>query len=131
MNDPPLAEKMRELDLLCDEPEGEDDKDEEERHAHGGSGTDHDKTAEDANEDEEDLDVSLLQAGQLAGDEVEGEGEAARGVQKEEDGVVGDGIQEKAVDAVMKEEVNGGEEEKGINRFGEPLNADDAIQQLV
>ena len=31
----------------------------------------------------------------------------------------------------MKEEVNGGEEEKGINRFGEPLNADDAIQQLV
>ena len=131
MNDAPLAEKMRELDLLRDEPEGEDDKDEEERHAHGGSGTDHDKTAEDANEDEEDLDVSLLQGGQLAGDEVEGEGEAARGVKKEEDGVVGDGIQEKAVDAVMKEEVNGGEEEKGINRFGEPLNADDAIQQPV
>lgn len=131
MNDAPLAEKMRELDLLCDEPEGEDDKDEEERHAHGGSGTDHDKTAEDANEDEEDLNVSLLQGGQLAGDEEEGEGEAARGVQKEEDGVVGDGIQEKAVDAVMKEEVNGGEEEKGINRFGEPLNADDAIQQPV
>ena len=32
---------------------------------------------------------------------------------------------------VKEEEVNGGEEEKGINRFGEPLNADDAIQQPV
>ena len=122
---------MREFEPLRGKADDTDDENEEERDACGGRGSHHDQTAENANEDEEDLDVPLLQRGELAGDEVEGEGKTAGGVQKEEDWMMGDGIQKKGIEAVMEEKVNSGEEKKGIDGFGEPLNTDNAIQQLV
>ena len=51
---------MGEFELLRDTPEGEEENNEEERNAYGGCGRYHNQTTENANEDEEDLNVSLL-----------------------------------------------------------------------
>lgn len=60
LNDFPFPEKMGEFELLRDIPEGEEENNEEERNVYGGCGRYHNQTTENANEDEEDLNVSLL-----------------------------------------------------------------------